>query len=92
MLTVLRPFKIQHVKLTAGFEDAPDSTQSFFLLVGGEVMEHERREHTVETPLGIWKVVSKPFVELDRDRSVCCFTSGARETVCANLRRTLPRS
>lgn len=46
VLTVLRPFKIGHVELTAGVEEAPDRTQRLGLLVTRRVMKHERRKHT----------------------------------------------
>ena len=45
MLTVLRPFKIEHVELTVGFEEAPDRTQRLGLLVSRRMVKHERGKH-----------------------------------------------
>src|SRR5437762_14015636 len=45
---VLRAFEVEHVKLAAGFEDAPHRTQCLPFFVRLEMVEHERRENAIE--------------------------------------------
>src|SRR5438445_13653146 len=61
------PSKSKHVKLAAGFEDAPHRTQCLPFFVRLEMVEHERRENAIEPRLGIRKLVSKSLIELDGD-------------------------
>jgi len=68
------------VKLATRFEDAPDRAQGLRLLVGEDVVEHERGEHTVEGRLGIRKLIAKTLVEVDRDRRSGRLASGSTGT------------
>src|SRR5205823_12148570 len=65
MRAILPAFEVEHVKLAAGFDHAPNRTQGLPFFVRREVVEHERREHAIEPRLGIRKLVSKSLIELD---------------------------
>src|SRR5438309_1929002 len=78
---VLRAFEVEHVKLAAGFEDAPHRTQCLPFFVRLEMVEHERRENAIEPRLGIRKLVSKSLIELDGDRCSRGLASGAGESL-----------
>ena len=82
MRATLWTFEVEHVKSTTRFEDALDRPQRPDLFVGRQVVEHKRREHTVEARRRVWKVISKSLVELDGNTSVCCcFASGASQSL-----------
>src|SRR5438445_12641491 len=91
------PSKSKHVKLAAGFEDAPHRTQCLPFFVRLEMVEHERRENAIEPRLGIRKLVSKSLIELDGTRYSRGVASGAAESLGigveanhSDLRETLP--
>src|SRR5207245_11136953 len=73
--------EVEHVKLAAGFEDAPHRTKCRTVFVRLEMMEHERRENAIEPRLGIRKLVSKSLIELDGDRCSRGLASGAGESL-----------
>jgi hypothetical protein len=74
-------FEVEHVKPTARLQDAPDRPQRLALFAGREVVEHERREHTVEARRRVWKVISKSLIELDGNRRLRCFAPGAGKSL-----------
>ena len=67
MRAILPAFEVEHVKLAAGFDHAPNRTQGLPFFVRREVVEHKRRKYAIEPRLGIRKLVSKSLIELDGD-------------------------
>src|SRR6266853_3991342 len=61
-------FEIHHVKLAIGFEHSSRLTQRSSLLFHREMVEPERRKHSIERRLGIRQLISKSLIELNRDR------------------------
>jgi hypothetical protein len=81
MRATLWTFEVEHVKSTTRFEDALDRPQRPVLFVGRQVVEHKRREHTVEARRRVWKVVSKSLIELNGNRRLRCFAPSAGKSL-----------
>src|SRR5258707_12567327 len=81
MWAVFWSFEIEHVELATRFEDAPDRAHGLPLFGCGDVVEHERGEHTVEGRLGIRKLIPKPLFEPDRDLCARRLATRARERI-----------
>src|SRR5258707_13800762 len=72
-------FEIHHVKLAIGFEHSSRLTQRSSLLFRREMVEHERRKHSIERRLGIRQLVSKSLIELNRDRRTLGLAPGSSQ-------------
>src|SRR5213593_3347151 len=86
MRAVLRAFEVEHVKLAAGFDDAPHRTQRLPFFIRREVVEHKRRKYAIEPRLRIRKLVSKSLIELDGDPCTRCFASGAGQSLGVGIK------
>src|SRR5260370_20602715 len=72
-------FEIRHVKLAIGFEHSPRLTQRSSLLFRREMVEHERRKHSIERRPGIRQLVSNSLTELNRDRRTLGLAPGSSQ-------------
>src|SRR3989441_1409356 len=81
MRAILPAFEVEHVKLAAGFDHAPNRTQGLPFFVRREVVEHKRRKYAIEPRLGIRKLVSKSLIELDGDPCARRLASGAGKSL-----------
>src|SRR5207247_9453539 len=83
---ILPSFEVDHVKLAAGFDHAPNRTQGLPFFVRREVVEHKRRKYAIEPRLRIRKLVSKSLIELDGDPCARCFASGAGQSLGVGIK------
>ena len=79
-------FEIHHVKLATGFEHTAHLTQRTSLLFRREMVEHERRKHSIERRLGIRQLISKSVIELNRDRRALGLAPGSSQRLGVRIK------